>query len=60
MTHDKKHWETFVCTSCGDETSRLRGSFDFPVCCECRIYDEIDPTGTLKRERMKGRKIELP
>jgi hypothetical protein len=44
-------YETFVCTSCGIPTTRLKGSFDFPICAECRVFDEIDPTGNLKRTR---------
>jgi hypothetical protein len=47
------HWEVFTCTSCGWEVTRLKGSFDAPVCAECRWYTEADPTGKLRRERKK-------
>jgi hypothetical protein len=45
-------WETFFCTSCGWRCTRLKGSFDFPICAECRMWDELDPSGKLKHERM--------
>jgi hypothetical protein len=50
---DDDNYEEFFCTSCGWRTMRLKGSFDFPICATCRAYDEIDPTGELKKERLR-------
>jgi rubredoxin len=36
-------YETFFCSSCGWRVTRLKGSFDMPVCAECRWWDEVDP-----------------
>jgi hypothetical protein len=34
-------WTTFVCESCGVETTGLKQAYDdFNVCLECRWYDE--------------------
>lgn len=50
------HWETFVCTSCGWRVSRLKGSFDMPVCAKCRWLDEVDPSGKLRLARERKMK----
>ena len=44
-------WEHFRCTSCGFEVWRLSGTYDMPVCVECRWWDERDPSGKLRQER---------
>ena len=49
----EEDYEIFFCTSCGWKVTRIKGDFDLPICAECRMWDEIDPSGRLKEERMK-------